>query len=405
MLGAVATRVGPRCAPLRMSLGEVAVAQAEVLEDKDGIGFLVQLTEDIGAVTTARVSVEAMGGSAIEAAAPFGDADGNFALEVPIVEGRIVFFVAYGALVDPPSRTIMRLLMRDATNVVRGNAAFAFTPAVAEPVVFSSYVRPFVDLAWAVALADGPLDERKHEQVALQLEALLGADDPAIPRFLLLPSEPVDLAMATASLRCRFAELDRQEVLFALLGIAGSDGPIRPEAQAVLGEVAARLGVAEATWHKWAFRMGVELAPAEPETPEPPPPPDDAVVFPTAHRRRIPSVTLPLARPRPRNWFAPWALLAGVLAVTGWFVSILLALTPRTFAAVLIPAAGGLQLLVTLFAVGLGWVGLLAAQERKGAGRELSTVGLALGVTGLAFGGIWWLTLCLGMSLSEYAAP
>ncbi|MEM6926130.1 MAG: hypothetical protein AAF602_04335 [Myxococcota bacterium] len=400
VLGPVGTSLGKRCLPYEGGIGEVVLAIADLIEEPDGTCFVVQLTEQVGPITTARVRVEEMGVGRVAAVPPFADADGDFVLEVPLVDGHIFFFVANPALQARASasfRAIARVVLLDEHRHSRGHIAFAFTPRPSSPLSFTTYAHPFTALAWAVARADGRPTSARETQVGLQLETVLGGPPTAIQPAMVAD----DLGTIVVGLRCRFAALDQRELLHALIGIAAADGTVTPRGLAALQDVAGWLGVTEETLRRWAHRMGVDL-PAEPRRD----PPRALVDVATDQGRRVSSVTIPLARrPRePRNRAARAALVAGLLAVLGWFGSVALVLVPEELVPVVVPAVGTVQLLVPWLALGLGWLGLRTSRDASGLGRVPALAGLVLGASGLILGCVWWSTLMLGMGIASFLA-
>ncbi len=405
VLGAVG-RVGDRCSAVPPVGAEMVEAVADILEEPDGTGFVVQLEGELHEVSSVLVVVETADGARVGAVAPFADADGRFVLEVPASEGRTAFFVANGALVDPPDRAYVRLVLRDDRGEVRGHTAFALNPSASEPVAFPTYARPFAELAWAIALADGALAPVEVTQIGLQLRTLLGEDDDGVAALSLPPEEPPGVSALAVSLSCRFAELDREELFFALLGVAASDGEVSPAEIGVLRKVARRLDVPEPTWQKWAYRMGVDLPdlseidPSDLRIDNRPP----IVVLAERHGRRVPSIILRLDREGQdrRNVFATISLLVGALAVALWLGSVGLVLAPPGIAAVLAPLAGLVQMGVAASSVATGWLALRVARETGGAGQGAATSGLALGVVSLMLGLVWWMVVCLGIGATAY---
>lgn len=405
VLGAVGKTVGERCPRLASERGAPLAAVADILEEEDGTGFVVQLEgvgDDAFDLHSAIVILETPGGERVRARKPFADADGYFALEIPMQGDRLAFFIANGALEAPPPRATVRLVLHGPEGPL-GQTAFAVRPTPADPLDFAAYAQPFADLAWAVAMADGNLDPAERTQIGLQLKTVLGDDEVAVEAFSKPPLQPPKVSALAVSLRCRFAELDSEELFFALLGVAASDGEVSPAEVKVLQKVARRLDVPERAWHRWAFRMGVELP--NPEVTEstdlrlnqqPP-----LVVLAAQHGRRVPSIILQLDRKGQdrRNVFATLSLLTGIFAVVAWFASVAVALAPSasvaTFATV---AAAPLQMAVAALSVGFGWLGLRVARETEGAGQGAATTGLSLGGVCLLLGLVWWLVVCLGLS-------
>jgi len=405
VLGAVGRTLGERCPALSGAPGPSLIAVADILEEVDGTGFVVQLEGAAGA-TRALVTVEDARGHAIPAVAPFADGDGRFALEVAVEDARVAFFVANGALVDPPEYATVRVVLADDEARAVGYTGFALHPRRAEPIEFADYARPFAELAWAVAMADGTLAPAEKEQIGLQLETVLGGDDAGLVRLSVPPGEPPKVSALAVSLRCRFAELDSEELFFALLGVAASDGVVSPAEIALLRKVARRLDVPDRAWQRWAFRMGVDLP--DPDTLEatdaaldqrPP-----LVILAERHGQRVPSIILRIDREGQdrRNVFATLSLLAGILGVLAWLGAMGLVLTPIALARYVVPLAGALQLFLSLLAVALGGLGLRVARHAEGAGQGGATSGLALGVVGLMLGLVWWFVVCLGLSATAY---
>lgn len=401
VLGAVGQAVGDRCTVVE-GLGEPRAAVADVLEEPDGTGFVVQLEDVVDGAASAQVTLEEPGGERLRGVEPFGDAEGHFVIEVPLEGDRFAFFVAHGALVDPPPRAVVRVVLRDESGAVLGHTAFALRPQPAAPVTFATYAQPFADLAWAVAMADGLLDPAEQHQIGLQLQTVFGADDDAVEVLSKPPLGTAKVSALAVSLRCRFADLDAEELFFALIGVAASDGQVSPAEIRVLQKVAKRLDVPEKSWKRWAFRMGVEL-------------PDDTdstdlrldarpalVVLAEAHGQRVPSMILQLDRAGQdrRNVFATLSLLSGILAVVVWVGSVAVALTP--YATFLVFAVAPIQALTALLATVLGWLGLRVARDADGAGHGAATTGLSLGIVSLVLGAVWWLVVCLGVSTTVY---
>ena len=372
--------------------GPAVNAVADVLEDPDGVGFVVSPEQDVGA-SSVLVRVCSPDRTPQGGMPPFADPDGAFAVVVPMDGRRASFFVPWGAVHSPPPQVLVVVLyLRD--GAVQGHTAFEMAPKTGQTLGVSAYLRPFGLLAMAVARADGQVERAELQNIRSQLQTLfeLSASDRRHVEELL--AEPVgSLGRLTASLSCRFPGFDKEELFFALIGVAASDGGVSDAEIEVLGQIARRLEVSEATWRKWAFRMGVDL-------------PVIAEVEVTSSirsgardygRRVVPSLILNLDRKGQdrRNPMATLSLLMGVATIALMFGSFLGGLTPYAayIAVVLLPT----QWLLGLVALGSGFWALRVARRLEGAGQGAAVTGMSLAAVFVLIQLVLLTAVCLGI--------
>ena len=374
------------------SWGPVLPAFADVLEDADGVGFLVQLEDPLPEST--RVVVRVLGDDREEllGEAPFADAEGRFGLQVPVKKGQASFFVAWGGLkAPPPTVHVVALFVDD--QQTHGHTAFDLETKSGPPLTVASYIRPVAQMALAVAEADGVVQDEELASIRMQLETLfqLTEEEHADVKGLLegpLPS----LRRLSVSLWCRFPELDAEELFFALLGISASDGDVHAGELEVVAAIARHLEITEKAWRRWAFRMGVDLP-----SPDVSNQPSSQAVVRSEGRRLVPSVILrldPQGQDR-RNPLATLSLLTGIGTVGLMFLSFLSALTPISgwLLVLLLPT----QFLLAAVAIGSGVMAWRKGAELEGAGQGAALTGIALGAVVLLILVVLMFAVCLGV--------
>ncbi|MBX2798538.1 MAG: TerB family tellurite resistance protein [Myxococcales bacterium] len=375
-------------------LGPSVQAVADVLEDPDGAGFVLQAEDPVpttlAAAESVLVRVCSKQHALLGGRAPFVDDDGNFALLVPFSDGQASFFVAWGAVVQPPEDAVILVLYLSDGEVL-GHTGFEITPGPPTTLSIAGYLRPFALMAMAIARADGVVDPAELRTIRLQLRQLFElpeGDDALIARILEEPAP--SLGRLTASLSCRFPGFDAEELFFGLIDVAASDGQVDPSEVQVLQRIAQRLQIGERAWRRWATKMGVDLPAAAPE-----PVPTPQAVVRAQGRRVIPSVILrldPEGQDR-RNPMATVSMFSGGLAMGLMLLGLCAGTAASWMALVMLP----LQWLFAVVSLVTGWLGLKTARELDGAGHGASVTGLSFVAVFVGLQALLLLMACLGL--------
>lgn len=373
-------------------LGPVRTAYADVLEEPEGVGFVVQLEPADEAVTAMFVRVVGPERAPVGGVAPFADATGAFAVQAPITDSQGAFFVPWAALQAAPATVHVLVAFATPTALV-GHTAFDLeVKPESGPLTLAAYIRPVAFMALAVADADGVVDEAERGAIRVQLQTLFGvSDDQQAEIDEVLTGALPSLRRLAVSAWCRFPALDVEELFYALIGVANAGGAVTEAELDVVASVARHLEVPERTWRRWAYKLGVELPSQGSE-----PVPRRREVARTMGRRLVPSIILrldPKGQDR-RNPAASWSMMAGLVAVGLMVLGFLAAATPVAswLAVILFPT----QVLLSLVALGSGWYAWGKAKELDGAGQGAAVTGLSLGVVFVVVYGVLGVAVCLG---------
>ena len=378
--------------------GPARTAFADVLEDADGMGFLVQLAasgEEQVPIDHVMVRVVGQDREPVAGRAPFADDAGHFAAVAPMTDDQTSFYVAWGALDEPPPELHV-IVQFVAGGQVVGHTAFDLASQAAEPLTQVLYARPVGQMAIAVAEAGGGMTDAAQEAVRVQLRSLFSFSDDDLDAMEALLAGPMpSLRRLAVAVGCRYPDLDAEELFFALLGIAASGGDTAaaaPEKLEVVAAVARHLEVPEKAWRRWAYRMGVDLP-----RPKREPAPSRVQVAREEGRRLVPSVILrldPEGQDR-RNPAASLSLLTGIATVVLMFASLLAAVTPISMwlLVLLLPT----QCLLAAVAIGSGVFAWRKGAALEGAGQGAALTGISLGVVYFVIVAVLLTALCLGV--------
>lgn len=374
--------------------GERRRAYADVLEDGEGVGFVVQLDPADETVTEMLVRVMGPERSAVAGVAPFATREGHFATVAPVQGSQGAFFVPWAALVDAPTEVHVVVAFAAGTELA-GHTAFDLEvrPPAAD-LTLAAYVRPVALMALAVADADGVVDDTERASIRVQLQTLFDASEAQHAEIEQVLTERIpSLRRLAVSVWCRFPELDVEELFYALIGVANAGGEVTRAELEVVADIARHLEVEERRWRRWAYKLGVDLPAAAPEGFVPP----RRSVAKTEGRRLLPSVILrldPHGQDR-RNPLATLAMLCGLGAMVLLLVGFWAAVTPVAAWAtvVLLPT----QWLLAVVAAVTGWMAWKKGAELDGAGQGAALSGMSLAGVFFVIYVVLAAALCLGV--------